>query len=258
MRPKRATPDWTIAKTAARQHDVISLEQLFGAGLSPSAIQRRVKDGRLHRIHRAVYTPGTPNLTREGYFMAAVLAVKGAVLSHASAAALHSLSPTCPPLVQVTVPGHHGRRRRPGIVIRRSTTLTPAETTLHRGIPVTAVARTLADLGWGTERTCSDLERLFLRICRHHGIAKPEGNVNVGPYTVDFLWRAERLVVEVDGYAYHSSRRSFESDRARDRRLKLRGYEVLRFTDRELSREPDALAASMRAHLRRRVRQLML
>jgi very-short-patch-repair endonuclease len=233
------------ARIAARQHGVVTFEQLLRVGMSSATISRRIREGWLHRIHRGVYALGTGNLTREGYFIAAVLAVPDAVLSHRSAAALHKLSPTCPPLVHVTVPGDHGRARRKGIVIHRSTTLSAAEVTRHRGIPVTTVARTLADLGWGKERTRSDLERLFLRICRQHGIPKPEVNVEVGPYEVDFLWRTERLVVEVDGYRYHSSRRAFRADRARDRYLGERGLAVLRFADQELDADRGAVATSV-------------
>jgi hypothetical protein len=68
---------------------VVSFAQLLGAGLTPSMIKRRVQAGRLHRIHRGVYAVGNPNLTREGHWMAAVLACgEGAVLSHGSAACL--------------------------------------------------------------------------------------------------------------------------------------------------------------------------
>ncbi|HEX6116595.1 MAG TPA: DUF559 domain-containing protein [Solirubrobacterales bacterium] len=184
--------------------------------------------------------------------MAAVLSVgAGAALSHESAAALWKISPTSPTWVHVTVPGNGGRRRRKGIVIHRSTTLSPKDVTRRRGIPVTTQARTLRDLGYGPEPTRSGLERRFLRICRRHGIPKPEVNIRVGPYEVDFLWRDAKLVVEVDGWAYHRSRASFESDRARDRELTLRGFEVLRFADRELDREPGAVASSLLAHLRR-------
>jgi very-short-patch-repair endonuclease len=83
-------------------------------------------------------------------------------------------------------------------------------------------------------------------------------NVKVGPFEADFLWRAERLIIEVDGWKYHSNRRAFEADRARDRELARRGFAVLRFTDRELSRDPNAVAISLHAHLRRRSCQLTL
>jgi very-short-patch-repair endonuclease len=218
--------------------------------MSSATIARRIREGWLHRVYRGVYTLGSPNLTREGCWMAAVLAVgKGAVLSHECAAAHHKLSPTCPPLIHVTVSGSGGRRRRRGIVVHRSTTLTQADVSLHRGIPVTTVARTLRDLGWGPERTRSDLERRFLKLCRQHGIPKPEVNVKVGPYEVDFLWRAKRLVVEVDGYLYHSGRASFRADRVRDRELNAFGLTVMRFADEELADEPLSVVSSVRGAL---------
>jgi very-short-patch-repair endonuclease len=253
MRKKSATADQIIAQIAARQHGVVPIPQLLTAGLTSAAITQRVQTGRLHRVHRGVYAVGNPNITREGHWMAAVLASgKGAVLSHQSAAALWKLSPTCPPIVHVTVPGASGRRKRRGIVIHRSRTLRRSETTRHRGIPVTTHARTLVDLGYGPERTRSDLERLFLRLCRRHGVPMPEVNVRIDAFEVDCLWRPKRLVVELDSWRYHANRRAFDADRARDRRLKLRGYEVLRFTDRELSSEPLTVILSLQAHLRRR------
>jgi very-short-patch-repair endonuclease len=250
VREESATAQRRAARIAARQHGVVAYDQLVEAGMGRATITRRIREGWLHRIHRGVYTLGEPNLTREGYFMAAVLACgPHAFLSHESAAALWRLSPTCPPLVHVTVPGSNGRRRRRGIVVHRSKTLTPSETTRHRGIPVTTEARTLRDLGYGPDCTRSDLERLFLRICREHGIPTPEINVRIGPYEVDFLWRAEGLVVEVDGWKYHSDRATFRADRARDRELGRRGLAVMRFADVELDEQPAAVAASVRARL---------
>jgi very-short-patch-repair endonuclease len=250
VREESATAQREVAKLAARQRGVVSYEQLVRVGLTRSMIARRLREGWLHRVHRGVYTIGNPNLTREGHWTAAILAVGDrAVLSHGTAAALHKLSPTCPSTIHITVPGSGGRRKRRGIVVHRSRTLTPADVTIHRGIPVTTVLRTLRDLGHAPERTRSDLERLFLRICHTHGIPKPEVNVKVGPYEVDFLWREARLVVEVDGYRYHSSRASFRADRARDRELGRRGLAVLRFADEELDGKPAAVARSVFARL---------
>ena len=119
--------------------------------------------------------------------------------------------------------------------------------TRKRGIPTTTEARTLADMGWGTERTRSDLERDFLALLRAHGLSPPEVNARIGPYEVDFLWRTERLIVELDGYAYHSSRAQFESDRRRDREFQRMGFVVLRFADRELSPCPPDIANFLRS-----------
>ncbi|MBO9578986.1 MAG: DUF559 domain-containing protein [Microbacteriaceae bacterium] len=55
----------------------------------------------------------------------------------------------------------------------------------------------------------------------------------VGVGRVDFLI-GQRLVIEVDGYEFHSDREAFESDRERDRRLAALGYIVIRVTYRQL------------------------
>jgi very-short-patch-repair endonuclease len=256
MREDRAKPAQIVADIAARQHGVVTTAQLAWAGLSPSVITRWAQSGRLHRLHRGVYAVGHASVTVEGQWVAAVLTCgDGAVLSHESAAALWGIAPRSPSLVHVTVPGYGGRARREGIRIHRSGTLRSGDITRRRNIPVTTQARTLRDLGYGPEPTRSDLERLFLRLCRRFGIPKPEVNVKLGPYSVDFLWRDAGLVVEVDGYRYHADRETFEADRARDRDLKGRGVDVLRFADRELANNGRAVADSVRAHLHRRSRE---
>jgi very-short-patch-repair endonuclease len=58
-------------------------------------------------------------------------------------------------------------------------------------------------------------------------------------------------VVETDGWCAHGSRLAFEADRARDVELKLAGYEVLRFTHRQVTQESQAIVATLRALLRR-------
>jgi very-short-patch-repair endonuclease len=83
-----------------------------------------------------------------------------------------------------------------------------------------------------------------------HGLSCPERNalVDVGNrrFEVDFLWRKAKLVVELDGYAGHSTRHAFEYDRERDRRLQLAGFVVIRVTWRQLHSDPGALARDLR------------
>jgi len=67
----------------------------------------------------------------------------------------------------------------------------------------------------------------------------------VAGYEVDFLWPGERLVVEVDGYAFHSTRAAFERDRVRDADLQAHGYRVLRFTWRRLAEAPEAVITAI-------------
>ena len=55
---------------------------------------------------------------------------------------------------------------------------------------------------------------------------------------VDLLWRARRLVVEIDGYRDHTSPDAFRRDRQRDYELAISGYLVLRLTAEEVLADP--------------------
>ncbi len=203
--------------------------------------------------------------------MAAVLALgRSAAVSHQSAAALWRLLPPRDGPIHITLRGVNGRKGRPGITIHRSHTLIAGVTTRHNGIAVTRPGRTLRDLrrsvpqqvyraavrkaldlrlissndiGPDPDLTRSELERIFLSLCRRHRLPQPEVNARVGPYEVDFLWRDRGLIVETDGFRHHASRVAFESDRARDARLQSRGYRVLRFTYRQVLNRSPVVAA---------------
>jgi very-short-patch-repair endonuclease len=279
MRPKYDT----AAGLAADQHGVVSRPQLLQAGLTAEAIKRRVRAGRLHQIHRGVYAVGHRVLTREGRWMAAVLACgEGAVLSHATAAAAWDLRRN-EGLIHVTV---RGSRKAPrGIRLHRSPTLGPRDVTTVRGVPVTRPARTIIDLArtltaddlepivdladarslvnfqdlraakptslkavllnYAPAPTRSELERRFLRLCKKHRIDPPETNTRIEGLEVDFVWRDRRLIVEVDGYAYHRSPGAFERDRERDVRLEMAGWRVLRFTWRQVTQRGGWVAAAI-------------
>jgi very-short-patch-repair endonuclease/predicted transcriptional regulator of viral defense system len=139
--------DKLIAQIAESQYGVISLDQLRTAGLAIGAINSRVRAGRLYRLHTGVFAVGYRRLSREGHWMAAVLALgDGAVLSHVSAAALWGLRPTSAAATHVTVRTIGGRKKRGRIVVHRSRTFAPSDVTHHNAIPVTSVARTLLDI----------------------------------------------------------------------------------------------------------------
>lgn len=95
----------------------------------------------------------------------------------------------------------------------------------------------------------SELERRFLDFCREAGVPPPATNCIVAGHTVDALWLRRRLVVELDGFAYHRSRTAFERDRRRDLDLQLDGYRVVRVTARQLERDTRELASALRALL---------
>ncbi len=104
----------------------------------------RIADGRLHPIHRGVYAVGHPLTSREGRWIAGVLAGgERAVLSHCSAGALWRLLKVMGSRVEVTVGSW--RRSRAGLRFHCSP-LRADEVTHRDGIPVTSVARTLLDI----------------------------------------------------------------------------------------------------------------
>ena len=108
----------------------------------------------------------------------------------------------------------------------------------HRGVRVLrdAVAK-------GPDLTRSEAERRLLALIRAAGLPPPRTNVRVAGYEVDLYWPDHHLVVEFDGWAYHSSRAAFERDRRRDADLQLAGQRVLRVTHQMLTRGRDALIA---------------
>jgi very-short-patch-repair endonuclease len=283
-----------VAEIASRQHGVISTGQLRNAGLDKHAVLHRRRSGFLHAVHRGVYAVGHPGISIEGRWMAAVLACGGsrgeaaastalgrwrAALSHRSAAALWGLLDSDSGGVDVTVQGDAGRTSRRGIRVHRSVSLTAADVTILRRIPVTKPARTIADLrrmvssrpgqanitarevrrairqaevlglaaAPGLDaQTRSELERRLLGLCRRHDLPMPEVNVRLGAIEVDFLWQAASLVVETDGYRFHRGRIAFEDDRARDLELQAQGYAVIRLTHRQLIGDPARIAEILR------------
>ena len=78
--------------------------------------------------------------------------------------------------------------------------------------------------------TRSPLEAEFLEFVDDHGFERPETNTIIEGYEVDAVWREQRLIVELDGYATHGTRRAFERDRARDRKLSAKGWRPIRLT----------------------------
>jgi hypothetical protein len=103
----------------------------------------------------------------------------------------------------------------------------------------------------GLARTRSVLEERFLALCEAFVIPMPEVNAKVTGLMVDALWRPQRLIVELDGYAAHGSRAAIERDRQRELRLRHAGYQVLRYTWRQITDTPDKVAADLNAALRR-------
>jgi very-short-patch-repair endonuclease len=267
--------DTALARLASSQHGVVTTRQLARMGLSREAVRKRANAGRLHRVHRGVYAVGHRALSQHGHWMAAVLACgNGAVLSHTSAAALWGFLRPFPGPIHVTSPSPNGRSRRSGIVLHRSRSLAadPSLATTRLRIPVTDPQRTIDDLDScvepylvrrairqaehfkirldlatkaKTQRTRSDLELAFLAFCARHSFPRPEVNVKVGKWEVDFLWPEQRVAVETDFFDYHRGSVPFEDDHQRELDLRHLGYTVRRYTGAQIRNHPALVVADL-------------
>lgn len=111
----------------------------------------------------------------------------------------------------------------------------------HRG-----AARLRALLGTGAGGvvlTRSEAERRLVDLIAAARLPLPLTNARIAGHEVDALWRTQRLVVEVDGYAFHGGRTAFERDRRRDADLQAAGLRVTRLSWRQITEEPFAVAA---------------
>lgn len=293
--------DAAIAGLAAGQLGLVAFWQLTELGIGRGAIELRVRQGRLHRVHRGVYLVGHAVLPPNARELAAVLACgPGAVASHHAAGGLWGMVKRVTSVdVRVTVPGRRVRSRE-GIRPFTVKVLDPRDRRMLGPVPVTAPARTLIDLAGvlGPERlepliadaqgrrlltrreleramdraphragvglmrpliqspklTRREGERRLLKLIRAARLPEPECNAPVGPYVVDFLWSAPKLIVEFDSKEWHGDQvhGRFESDRRRDGHTLALGYATKRVTWRELTAEPRELTALLRRLLEQR------
>lgn len=133
------------ARIAATQHGRITTEQLHSCGIGRSSIEKGVRAGRLHRVHRGIYALGHLAPSRMADAHGGVLAAgDDALLSRRWAATLLRIRDGIGPRIEVTVPPAN-HRERPGLDIQRSLVL-PFERGTFEGIPITSPARTMVDL----------------------------------------------------------------------------------------------------------------
>ena len=189
------------------------------------------------------------------------------------------------------MPSRGGRRPSAGSRVHRPTTLRPDDAAVREGIPVTSLIRTLTDAARTDEQRAlkakirqaerlyrvdlaelagrsprarralelyipgdahPGLEAPFLELCARYGVPLPRCQVPIGPYRVDFLWPAERLIVETDGAGTHATAIARADDAIRDRYLTDRGFEVRRYGHAEVTRRAAATAREILAALVRR------
>lgn len=299
MRDREATG--AIRALAERQHGVVAHWQMLELGASKALIFGR-RDGEfLVPLHQGVYALGHRLVSREGRWMAAVLACgPGAALSHFYAGHLWHMCGSYGPIEVLrqsggfTLAGHHR-----GIRLHQTRRLHEYEVTLERGIPVVVRERVLLDIAARTDakrlervvvqayksghldwrrlgritkrrRGCKGVGRLrqialevdpealetksvseidFLALWREMNMQIPVCNVLVEGHLVDFLWPAQKVIVETDSWSHHGDRPTFESDHQRDVDLVAAGYDVHRTTYKMLERNPDVFLRNVRQAL---------
>ncbi len=118
----------------------------------------------------------------------------------------------------------------------------------RRGMEGCGGLRRLLDARLGTREPGSPLETRFRRRLVHAGLPMPVPQYEVRDESgrliarVDFAYPDARLALEVDGYAYHSGRKRWEADLARQNRLIAAGWRVLRFSSQDVD-DPASLPA---------------
>lgn len=106
--------------------------------------------------------------------------------------------------------------------------------------------------GGGRVITRSHAEKAFLKLIRDAGLPRPEVNQPVGRWEADFMWPEHRLVVEIDGYGFHSGPRAFHRDHEKDLAFRDAGLDVMRFTRDHVVDQPPQVLARVAAELARR------
>lgn len=122
-------------------------------------------------------------------------------------------------------------------------------------IPGTARLRAVLDHHTFT-LTDSQLERAFLRIVKRAGLPKPQTQVMLNGFRVDFYWPELGLVVETDGQRYHRTPAQQTKDRRRDQAHTAAGLIALRFTRAQVGYDPAHVETILVATVNRTVKGL--
>ena len=140
--------------TLAEEHDgLVTAEQARSAGVTDSVLARLVQRERIERIARGVYRipyfpPGRFSQYREAVLWAkANRGPADVAISHATALALFGVSDANPSSIHLTVPkSARLRRDKPKNVIVHHDDLTQSDITVHEGLPLTTISKTVTDL----------------------------------------------------------------------------------------------------------------
>jgi hypothetical protein len=97
--------------------------------------------------------------------------------------------------------------------------------------------------------TLSALEERFLELCEVAGVPIPEVNAKVGRMRVDAVWREVGLAVELVGAAAHGGWGQVSRDRERELVLRREGFQVVRYTWKQITERATEVATDLRGLL---------
>jgi very-short-patch-repair endonuclease len=97
------------------------------------------------------------------------------------------------------------------------------------------------------DRAASHAERLMIKLLRGAGLTGWVTGYQLAGYLLDFAFKATRVAVEVDGWAWHWDAERFRGDRRRQNRIVLRDWTVLRYTWHDLTERPSSVIGQIRA-----------
>ena len=92
----------------------------------------------------------------------------------------------------------------------------------------------------------SRLEKGFIQLLKREKFPLPQTNRKTGAHWVDCRWPALRLTVELDSYAFHNSRYSWEQGHERRRAAKKRGDAFRRYTWTDVFDDPAPMMEELR------------
>jgi very-short-patch-repair endonuclease len=264
----------------------VALRQLAALGVTDDVLRRWLERGRLYRVQPSVFSL-TPQVLPRGRMLAAALTYgPESALSYRASGAIWELGPWPTGLIDVTVPRNARPRpgtrvhvARVERVVKDGFPVTTVARTLVDLASVLPLGR-LRDVFERAERlglldvysvneemrgkrgarkiravlaewaepepSKNEFEQALRTLCREYDIPLPSQNVVLLGYEVDAFWEPD-LVVELDSWEWHKTRRAFEEDRRKAAVLEAAGYRVRRFTWGQIRRERALVAAAIRS-----------
>jgi very-short-patch-repair endonuclease len=231
----------------------LALEQAAVLACGPRALISHVSAAALWGL--CVSEPGPVTLTvvggEAGRSRAGITVRRLSTLDPRDARRRSSLPVTSPARTLLdraaSLPDRRLERELDEALVRRLTSRTAIREVLerHPRRPGTPRLRELIDPERTTTFTRAESEERMLGLVRRGQLPAPETNVRMKSIEVDFLWRDERVIVEVDGWQSHGTWTAFQSNRKRDARLENDGWRVIRVTWWQLTREPEAVLVTI-------------